>query len=197
MSITRTRLRPEESRARALEAAREILVEHGPRALTLKAVAGRIGRTHANLLHHFGSAGGLQKALAASIAEQLGAKIGLTVMRTRRGEADPKEIVELTFDAFAKEGAGALATWAMLSGEREALEPVMEAIQRVVDDLDEQEGKPLRANALSLMLAALGDALLGEPMTRALNLPRGTARELALRQLILLGGLDGEPQTQS
>jgi hypothetical protein len=47
------------------------------------------------------------------------------------------------------------------------------------------------------MLAALGDALLGEPMTRALNLPRGTARELALRQLILLGGLDGEPQTQS
>jgi AcrR family transcriptional regulator len=168
-----------------LEAAREILVEHGPRALTLKAVAGRIGRTHANLLHHFGSAGGLQKALAASIAEQLGAKIGLTVMRTRRGEADPKEIVELTFDAFAKEGAGALATWAM------------EAIQRVVDDLDEQEGKPLRANALSLMLAALGDALLGEPMTRALNLPRGTARELALRQLILLGGLDGEPQTQS
>jgi AcrR family transcriptional regulator len=111
-----------------LEAAREILVEHGPRALTLKAVAGRIGRTHANLLHHFGSAGGLQKALAASIAEQLGAKIGLTVMRTRRGEADPKEIVELTFDAFAKEGAGALATWAMLSGEREALEPVMEVI---------------------------------------------------------------------
>ena len=47
----------------ALEAARALLVEAGPQAVTLKAVAGRIGRTHANLLHHFGSAAGLQKAL--------------------------------------------------------------------------------------------------------------------------------------
>lgn len=36
----------------ALEAARGLLVETGPQAVTLKAVAGRIGRTHANLLHH-------------------------------------------------------------------------------------------------------------------------------------------------
>lgn len=197
MSITRTRLRPEESRARALEAAREILVEHGPRALTLKAVAARVGRTHANLLHHFGSAGGLQKALAASIAEKIGAKIGLTVLRTRRGEADPKEIVELTFDAFSNEGAGALAAWAMLTGERDALEPVMQAIHRLVHELGEHDGRPLKANALALMLSALGDALLGEPMAKALNLPRGTARELALRQLLHLSSLDGEPQTQS
>ncbi|KPQ31901.1 MAG: transcriptional regulator, TetR family [Porphyrobacter sp. HL-46] len=40
------------------------MIEAGPQSVTLKAVAGRIGRTHANLLHHFGSASGLQKALA-------------------------------------------------------------------------------------------------------------------------------------
>jgi len=31
---------------------------------------------------------------------------------------------------------------------------------------------------------ALGDALLGGPMAKALGLPRGTARELASRQLM-------------
>ena len=52
----RRRLSPEESREAALDAARALLVESGPQAVTLKAVAGRIGRTHSNLLHHLGSA---------------------------------------------------------------------------------------------------------------------------------------------
>ena len=56
MSITRKRLDPEESRFAALEAARGILLDRGPQAVTLKAVAAAMGRTHANLLHHFGSA---------------------------------------------------------------------------------------------------------------------------------------------
>ncbi|VAV89199.1 Transcriptional regulator, AcrR family, partial [hydrothermal vent metagenome] len=64
MSITKRRLSPEKSRAMALAAARNLLIEAGPQSVTLKAVASRIGRTHANLLHHFGSASGLQKALA-------------------------------------------------------------------------------------------------------------------------------------
>ncbi|HEX7657517.1 MAG TPA: TetR family transcriptional regulator, partial [Sphingomonas sp.] len=55
---SRRRMSPEESRDAALEAARALLTESGPQAVTLKAVAGRIGRTHANLLHHFGSAEG-------------------------------------------------------------------------------------------------------------------------------------------
>ena len=69
MSISRKRLTPEESRSAAIEAARRILLEHGPQAVTLKAVAAEVGRTHANLLHHFGSAAGLQGELARSIAD--------------------------------------------------------------------------------------------------------------------------------
>ena len=65
MSIDRKRLRPDESRDRALEAARQILLDEGPQAVTLKAVASRIGRTHANILHHFGSA----RAVAAPSPE--------------------------------------------------------------------------------------------------------------------------------
>src|SRR3954470_8925026 len=59
MSTTRSRMPSEESRAAAMDAARALLIEAGPQAVTLKAVGARIGRTHANLLHHFGFAAGL------------------------------------------------------------------------------------------------------------------------------------------
>ena len=67
----RKRHSPEESRALAIAAARDLLREEGIAAITLKAVAGRIGRTHANLLHHFGSVAGLHRALADDIAHAI------------------------------------------------------------------------------------------------------------------------------
>ncbi|MEO6388800.1 MAG: TetR family transcriptional regulator, partial [Croceibacterium sp.] len=110
MSI-RKRLPPEESRRVAVEAARALLIEAGPQAVTLKAVAGRVGRTHANLLHHFGSAAGLQKALAGHIAAIVCDSIAEAVLATRAGIGNPREVVDLTFDAFDREGGGALASW--------------------------------------------------------------------------------------
>jgi AcrR family transcriptional regulator len=190
MSTTRLRLSPEESRAAALEAARELLLEAGPSAVTLKAVAARMGKTHANLLHHFGSAAGLQAALARHIAERVTTHIGTAVDRARHGEADPREVVDRTFDAFGKEGAGALAAWMILSGNRDALDPVLGAIQGLVDRLREgHEDRPVPELTLWLVLAALGDSLLGEPMAHALGLPPEKARELATRQLIAASGL--------
>ncbi|NCP10867.1 MAG: TetR/AcrR family transcriptional regulator [Sphingomonadales bacterium] len=185
MSIVRKRLSPEESRSAALKAARELLIETGPQAVTLKAVAGRIGRTHANLLHHFGSASGLQKALAEYLGESVCDTIGAAVLKTRSGEGSPREIVDLTFDAFDKEGAGALASWMLLSGNEDALDPIVEAIHRLVDDLAlaGHADIELHNDTLSLVLMALGDALMGEAMASALGLPRTRARELATSQL--------------
>lgn len=185
MSIKRERLTPEESRGAALEAARRLLIEKGPQAVTLKAVAAEIGKSHANLLHHFGSAAGLQSALAALISERVVAGIAEAVVRSRQGEADPIEIVDRTFDAFGKEGAGALAAWMILSGDKDALNPVLDAIHGLVDQLGEgHEDRPVHEMTLALVLAALGDSLLGGPMAEALGLPRERARELARRQLI-------------
>lgn len=185
-SSARKRLSPEESRDAALEAARALLLEAGPQAVTLKAVSARIGRTHANLLHHFGSAAGLQKALAASIAESVTAKIHAAVLRARTSDQDPSEVVDLTFDAFGKEGAGALASWMILNGNEDALDPILEAIHRLVDEIAEGHGEdalPLHEETLQLTLMALGDALLGGPMARALSLPRDKAREMAAAAL--------------
>lgn len=179
---------PQASRTAALDAARALLIEEGPQAVTLKAVATRIGRTHANLLHHFGSADELRSALAASMAERITERIGLAVLKARAGEADPRAIVDLTFDAFGREGAGALASWMILSGDRAALDPILEAIQRLVDRLGVYEGRPLRAMTLSLVLTAMGDALLGEAMAATLGLPRSSAREMAYEQLLRATG---------
>ena len=185
MSIRRERLSPQESRAVALEAARRLLITEGPQAVTLKAVAAEIGKTHANLLHHFGSAAGLQSALAALISDRVCAGIAESVRRARAQEADPIEIVERTFDAFGREGGGALAAWMILSGNRDALNPILDAIHQLVDQLGEgHEDRPVHETTLWLVLAAIGDSLLGAPMAEALGLPRDRAREVARRQLL-------------
>ncbi|PKP90169.1 MAG: TetR family transcriptional regulator [Alphaproteobacteria bacterium HGW-Alphaproteobacteria-16] len=189
----RKRLSPEESRDAALEAARAILIEAGPQAVTLKAVATRIGRTHANLLHHFGSAAGLQRALARSLAETVCVRIAGLIHEAHadenaRTEDKPRQVVDLAFDAFDKSGAGALASWMILSGNEDALDPILDVIHQLVDQIAKVEGEEssvaLREDTLSLVLMAMGDALLGEPLARSLDLPRGAAREIALRQLI-------------
>jgi AcrR family transcriptional regulator len=184
MSITRKRLSPAESRSAALDAAVRILLERGPQAVTLKAVAAEIGRTHANLLHHFGSAAGLQAELARSMAERVNGKIAAAVEKARAGEADAGEIADMTFDAFGKGGAGALAAWMILSGNRDALSGILESIRGLVAQLSVgHEDHRVPDTTLWLVLLALGDALLGEPIADALGLPRHTAREIAANRL--------------
>ncbi len=181
MSIVKKRLSPEESRSAALEAARHILIEMGPAAVTLKAVAGRIDRTHANLLHHFGSAAGLQKALAAYQAETVCATIGKKMAESPPGERNVREIVDLAFDAFNEGGAGALATWMAATGNDDALDPIVDAIHKLIDGMspDALEKRLMHEDTLALVLMALGDAQLGGPMAEALGLPRDTSRVLA------------------
>lgn len=179
------RLSPEASRSAALEAARELLIETGPQAVTLKAVAGRIGRTHANLLHHFGSASGLQRDLAEYLTNGVCVTIGKAIQQMRDGDMTPRQLTDLIFDSFDREGAGALASWMLLSGNEDALNPVVEAIQRLVDEIaeDGHADASLHELTLEMVLIALGDALLGGPLSASLGLPRETGREIAGRKL--------------
>ena len=162
MSI-RKRLPPEESRRAALEAARALLLEAGPQAVTLKAVAARIGRTHANVLHHFGSAAALQKALAGYLAQAVCATIA---------------------DAVRANRAGALASWMLLSGNEDALDPILASIHDLVEELHDAGSGAMRQLTLNLVLLALGDALLGQRLARSLGLPRRSARDTAEAMLV-------------
>ena len=187
---TRKRLSPEESRAGALEAARDLLIEAGPRAVTLKAVGARVGRTHANLLHHFGSAAGLQHELGAYLARSVCDRIAVSIRANRTGSASPRVIVDQAFDAFDDEGGGALVSWLLATGHEDALEPFARAIHEMIEDVHEEgEGADHQADrealesTLMVVLIALGQSLLGAPLCSALNLPQQTAREIAERML--------------
>ena len=188
MSITlpiRKRLKPDESRAAAVEAARALLRDEGVAAVTLKSVAARIGRTHANLLHHFGSVAGLHRALAEEIARQVGASITASISRVRRGEAKLRDVVGEMFDAFDEQRVGELMAWVVLTRQREALAPLVESIAKVVTDISEPgDDRPLDQATLGLVLLAIGDSLAGAEVARACGLPRSAARDIAVRQVI-------------
>ncbi|ABC62658.1 TetR/AcrR family transcriptional regulator [Erythrobacter litoralis] len=183
---TRKRLSPEESRATAIQAARALLIEAGPQAVTLKAVGARVGRTHANLLHHFGSAAGLQRDLAAHLAQTVCESVAEAVLATRAGLGSPREIVDIAFDAFEREGGGALVSWMLATGHEDAIEPFVETIHSMVDDLNPEEDgheDAMIAHRVThtVVLLALGQSLIGEPLAKSLRLPDSVARDMAER----------------
>jgi AcrR family transcriptional regulator len=174
----------------ALQAARQQLIDGGPQSVTLKAVAGRIGRTHANLLHHFGSAAGLQKALAVYLAQIVCESVAQAFRAARIGEGTPREVVDLTFDAFDAEGGGALVMWMLATGHEDALDPVMDFIRTLLDELAEEyageagDARALHNVALPIVLMALGDGLIGGMLANRLEVQRGDSRAVAEKMLI-------------
>ena len=90
----------------------------------------------------------------------------------------------MAFDAFDKGGAGALAAWMILSGNRDALDGILKSIHNLVAQLSVgHEDHHVPETTLWLVLLALGDALLGEPIAAELGLARETAREIAANRL--------------
>lgn len=193
MSITlqnRKRLPPVESRAAAVAAARALLRDEGVAAVTLKSVAARIGRTHANLLHHFGSAAELHRALAEDIARTVSASINEAIGKRRRGEASERDVVDAMFDAFHAERVGELIGWIALTRQREALEPVVNTVRSIVEDFRAAgDTRPMDRVTLGLVLMAIGDSLAGDEIAAASGLPREAVREDAVG---LIKGIVGQ-----
>lgn len=191
---TRKRLSPGESRAAAVAAARQLLRDEGVAAVTLKAVAAKIGKTHANLLHHFGSAAGLHRALAEDIAATVSASISEAIGKRRRGEASERDVVDAMFDAFSAERVGELIGWIALTRQREALEPVIETVKSIVEDFREAgDPRPMDRITLGLVLMAIGDSLVGDEVAGASGLAREAVRDDAVG---LIRGIAGDtPQT--
>jgi AcrR family transcriptional regulator len=187
--LMRRRVSPEESRAAAMAAARELLKSEGAAAVTLQAVAARVGRTHANLLHHFGSAAGLQRALAEDIAQTVAASIEGAIQQRRAGTATERDVVDAMFEAFRREGAGELIGWVALTRQREALEPVIATIERIIRTMRALgDSRPVDRMTLALTLLAIGDSLGGEEVARACGLDRGAIREVAAAMIEALAG---------
>lgn len=174
--VRRRRRAPEEARREAIASARALLLAGGPNAVVLTAVAQDIGVTHTNLIHHFGSAAGLQSALMGSMVEDLAQALDRAIARLRTDEGAPMELINAVFDAFETGGAGKLAAWIVLSGDLSQLEPVraavhdlVRAIQEKLGDIDADDEPRVRAAVLFIALSAFGDALIGPPLRGMLD----------------------------
>src|SRR5262249_45501848 len=128
-------------------------------------------------------------ALAERMADAITARIAETVKAARRGEVDPRAIVDLVFDAYGREGGAALASWAIVNDQPEVLAPVLSATHRLINQLGPHEGRPVQSASLMLALTALGHALMGEAMAAELGLPPDTARAIATQQLVAFAGV--------
>ncbi len=180
---------PEESRRLAVATARDILREEGAAAVTLKAVAGRMGRTHAALLHHFGSVDGLHAQLADEIAHEVADSIAGSIGRYQAGKVKLRRVVEEMFTAFREQHFGELIAWVVLQRRREALAPVEHAIAGVITKITPPgDDRPLDRATMGLVLVAIGDALVGEEVARACNLPHDVAHEIAVKQILAVLG---------
>lgn len=189
----RVRRTPDEARRALLEAAQALLVEQGPAAVTLKAVARHIGVTHGNVSHHFGTSSALHAELVAKLARQLAERVEESVLRLRKDEATAEQIVDMLFDAFKASGLGKLFGWIAASGATEELKPIMNVVRDSVRTLRAGEPAGVDAHAfgagpivLSLVSYALTASLIGEPLEQATGMPQASLKRLAadeLRQL--------------
>jgi AcrR family transcriptional regulator len=182
----RRRRTPEEARAEALAAARKLLLQGGPDAVTLQRLAAELGMTHSNLLHHFGSAGELQSALMAMMVHDLTLALDNAVTHLKSDAGAPRALVDMVFDAFDKGGAGKLAAWIVLSGNTAHLESVEKAVDNLVKAVEEkfslESGDPhlgVTSAVLFLALIAFGDAVIGEPLKDMLERERAAPRKIA------------------
>lgn len=175
-----------EARSEAVASARKLLIERGPGAVTLKAVADDLGMTHTNLLHHFGTAGELQSELMSAMVRDLAAALRDAVAHLRSDAAAPRALVDMVFDAFDKGGAGTLAAWISLSGNLKYLEPVRVAVAELVVAIEEkfalEKGDPhmgVTSAVLFIALMAFGDSVIGEPLKDMLERERASSRKVA------------------
>ena len=72
----------------------------------------------------------------------------------------------------------------IVNGNEDALDPIIDVIHDLVDDLDDVGSGKMRGVTHTLVLMALGDALMGGPLAASLELPRSAARDIAEQMLV-------------
>ena len=193
MSTNRpTRRRGALAREEAVEAARDLLLAGGASAVTLKAVGERMGVGHATLIHHFGSAAGLQGAVMDRMVRDLAARLdsGLGAgMGQAPAAPDRAAMLDQVFDAFGEGGAARLGAWMVMQGEAGRADAFAEVVRDQAERLASLAGggeaarERARAVVTTAVYMAFADGLIGEVLTQMLEAPRDLGRGLAARAI--------------
>ncbi|WP_229726577.1 TetR/AcrR family transcriptional regulator [Sphingomonas alpina] len=182
----------DEARNEGLTAARELLLSEGPAAVTLAGVGKKIGMSHTNVIHHFGSAAGLQTALMGSMIRDLAGALDDAVSHLRTDAAAPSILIDQVWTAFDEGGAGQLAAWLVLTREVDHLEPIRQAVLDLVAAVkekyasDPEADERIRSIVLLIAIAAFGDAVIGPHLRGMLDQDSDAGRKLMSRLLPVL-----------
>lgn len=199
--MPRRRRSSEEARSEILHSATDLLAEGGVAAVTVRAVAARVGMTDAGVGHHFGGRDELLHALLRHGGRTLRVAVEDATSAWLDGPADLDALID-SLAAVYGAGFAELALALHGAGWRERgvglLEPVVEALQsRRPNAADEAETR--------IAVAALHHALATEPafgpaFRRSAGLTGGAAVDASptrawwVRALVATLGLDETPR---
>lgn len=176
----RVRRSPEAARENILAAAEVILVEQGPQALKLADVAKAAGVVHANVIHHFGSIGGVETALMERMIRQLADKV---IAGLQQDQAQIGMGAQALFDAFEAKGTARLAAWLEMTGEGRRMTLVRDVVDEIIETRVARDARIDRDGVVDFILLniilAVGVGLFGPTLSELLGRPSGRARELA------------------
>ncbi|MDQ3739345.1 MAG: TetR/AcrR family transcriptional regulator [Actinomycetota bacterium] len=162
MPTSRLRRPPSEARALILEAAERLLIEGGPAAVQMRAVADRVGMTDAGVAHHFGNRDGLLVALLRHGGRQLRDAVAETTAGWVANGESVARLVDRIAEVYA-DGYGELAIALHAAGWRDEgggmLDPVVDALHAA---RRRRGGRPRREDT-RLAVAALHQALGTDP----------------------------------
>ncbi len=169
----RRRRSADESKSIILDVAARRLREHGIEGLNITGVAEEAGISHATLIHHFGSSGGMRDALAD--------KMTLALIRDLVEAIDarvpPSELIKNVFDALAAGGHAKLLAWRAVegSGSSNDMSAVTELFDRLLQTtrqvLDVDTDSEVRQMIYLVAIAAIGHGLAGEVLASLLGMP--------------------------
>lgn len=168
----RKRRTAEESRALILQVAAKRLREHGLEGLNITGVAEEAGISHATLIHHFGSSGGMRAALTQKMTSELVSD--LTVAMDT--DVATSTLVANVFDALSAGGHAKLLAWRSVESQDDDLigDHISELFSRLLDSSQAKLGvdsrEDLRSMVLLVATSAIGFGIAGESLANLIGL---------------------------
>ena len=139
----------------------------------MKAVGAALGMTHANVIHHFGSAEAFQARLKDMMVQDLTREI-TAIVADAAGTPDTASIIGKVFDAYGRGGIAVLMAWSSLTGTPHDEAAIASTNCDLVAALAPRiEGPDALARAKEIValvtLLAFADGLIGAPLAKAVG----------------------------
>ena len=163
MSQQRVRRPRDEARRQILEAAERLLIEGGPAAVQVRAVAEQVGMTDAGVYHHFGTQGNLLVALLRHGGHRLKQAVEEAVGSWAGTGHDVASLIAAIASLYA-EGYAELAIALHAAGWRDPGGGLLEPVVRALHSAQERAGLEADIDETRLAVAALHQALALEPV---------------------------------